>query len=98
MVFMDAALEAIEEVTQRIDSDYLLFPSQAGEVLETRLILLTADYVLWEIAEQNSEKTYATLEAFREAYGTRLVVSDGDDATNVLAQLQAYIDERRQGL
>jgi hypothetical protein len=98
MIIMDAALEPIEEVTRRVDSDYRFFPGDAGETLETRLILLTADYVLWEVAARFSRDTHATLEAFREQYGTRLVVSDGNDAQEVLAQLQTYIDGRRQGL
>jgi hypothetical protein len=98
VIYMDAALEQIEEVTQRIDADYGLFPSQTGETLEMRLILLTADYVLWEMSSQAADETQATLEAFREPYGTRLVVSDREDAQQVLAQLQVYIDARRKGL
>lgn len=96
MIYMDAALEPIEEVTQRIDAEYQFLPNRAGETLETKLILLTADYVLWEIVSQSWGMALATLEAFREVYGTRLVVSDGDDAQVVLSQLKDYIEDRRK--
>ena len=97
MVYMDAALEQIEEVIRCIDADHGTFPDETGEMLEIRLMLLTADYVLWEIATQSAAETRATLEAFREPYGTRLVVCDADDALQVLAQLQDFIDTRSSG-